>query len=699
MLKNDNNGNKLPGGDILSLNRYLQDEIGRTYERKNKYLIDLLNEEQTGDKNRIAKFKNSKSEHPYIKELNEYKAKEKEFLSKLKSQVENNPEISKEQDKTLKDLKHQRQEALLKMEFYEPIAHFEYDFEYEYKVNKKIATEVGRIITRYEEIRSEIQTAQDQLDNTTDENETKLKAEIDAYTKNIQAEYDRGVEDIKRKRKEKRISQKAYKNEVRVLKIATKDKIETKKFDSDRYRLNERLKSLKYSLKHDIKNMEKVLNDDISAIRRTTPVEKDETGSLKYLISILLPGLGQFFNKQYYKAIFFAILGLISYLVSIPYALGYGNYQGKGLIGLVTLAAGEARTHKSLIYMIEGIIAIALIVFSVLVFYFAFRDAHKVHKKEVLGIRANNWYETKNFLSRGGFPFIVNVPALLLIVFIVIVPIATAILLSFTGMDPKHQSKFPWVGLQNYMTIATGKGLTGSIFWKILLWTLVWTIGASSLAIFIGFVLAIIANNERIKGKGLFRSIFILPWAVPAFITIMFFSIMASQNGLITSLLRNVLGLNIVIKNSTYATRIFLILLQGWLGSSYIFLLTTGVLQAIPNDLYEAAEIDGATGLQQTTRITIPLVLFQIAPLLVTQYTFNFNNFSIIFLFNQGGPFNPSEYGNLAGSSDILISYIYKLTMENQYQAMGAVITILISIGLMVVAFLGFRNSAALKGD
>ncbi len=683
----------------MSLNRYLQDEIGRTYERKNKYLIDLLSEEQTGDKSRIAKFKNSKSEHPYIKELKDYKAKEKEFLGNLKAQVENNPEISKEQDRKLKELKYKREEALLKAVFYEPISDFEYDFEYEYKVNKKIATETGRIIARYEEISSEIQKAHDQLDNTTDEKEAKIKLEIDAYIESIKDEYSRGVEDIKRKRKEKRISQKAYKNEIRILKIATKDKIETKKFDSDRYRLNERLKSLKYSLKHDISNMEKVLNDDVSAIRRTTPIEKDETGGLKYFLSIPLPGLGQFFNKQYYKAIFFAILGLISYFVSIPYALGYGNYQGKGLIGLVTLAAGEARTHKSLIYMIEGIIAIALIVFSVLVFYLAFKDAYKIHKDELKGIRANNWYETKNFLSRGGFPFIVNIPALILIVFIIIVPIATAILLSFTGMDPKHQSKFPWVGLQNYMTIATGKGLTGSIFWKILLWTLVWTIGASSLAIFIGFVLAIIANNERIKGKGLFRSIFILPWAVPAFITIMFFSIMASQNGLITSLLRNVLGLNIVIKNSTYATRIFLILLQGWLGSSYIFLLTTGVLQAIPNDLYEAAEIDGATGLQQTTRITIPLVLFQIAPLLVTQYTFNFNNFSIIFLFNQGGPFNPSEYGNLAGSSDILISYIYKLTMENQYQAMGAVITILISLGLMVVAFLGFRNSAALKGD
>ena len=137
--------------------------------------------------------------------------------------------------------------------------------------------------------------------------------------------------------------------------------------------------------------------------------------------------------------------------------------------------------------------------------------------------------------------------------------------------------------------------------------------------------------------------------------------------------------------------------MQGWLGSAYVFLISTGVLQGIPSDLYEAAEIDGATGFQRTMKITIPLVLFQTAPLLVGQYTFNFNNFSIIYLFNQGGPFNPSLYGNMAGSSDLLISYIYKLTIENQYQSIGAAITIVISIVLMIFSYIGFKNSKAFK--
>ena len=128
-------------------------------------------------------------------------------------------------------------------------------------------------------------------------------------------------------------------------------------------------------------------------------------------------------------------------------------------------------------------------------------------------------------------------------------------------------------------------------------------------------------------------------------------------------------------------------------------MLATGVLQGIPGDLYEAAEIDGASPFQQTMQITIPLVLFQTAPLLIGQFTFNFNNFSIIYLFNQGGPFNPLIYGNLAGSSDLLISYIYKLTIDNQQQAIGAAITFAVSLALMFFAYLGFKNSKAFKED
>ena len=176
-------------------------------------------------------------------------------------------------------------------------------------------------------------------------------------------------------------------------------------------------------------------------------------------------------------------------------------------------------------------------------------------------------------------------------------------------------------------------------------------------------------------------------------------SISASLTDLdtVVNSLREVFGSNFSIKNDPFVIRVVLICIQAWLGSAYIFLLSTGVLQSINEELYEAADIDGATSFKKLTKITVPLVLFQTAPLLVGQYTFSFNNFSIIALFNNGGPFDPSKYGNLAGSSDLLISYIFKLTMNSQYQAIGATITVIISVALMIIAYIGYRNTDAFK--
>ena len=350
-----------------------------------------------------------------------------------------------------------------------------------------------------------------------------------------------------------------------------------------------------------------------------------------------------------------------------------------------------------MIFMIEGIIAIFLLLIAVGIFIFSFRDVRSVEKNEIKGVRKNLWFETRAIIDEKGFPILVSAPSFLLTLFVVLVPIMTTVLLSFTNMDPSHQNKFSWVGIHNYTNVAMGKGVAGGPFWLILGWTLIWTLCATTLAIFIGFVFALLVNSERVKFKRFWRTVFLLPWAVPAFITIMFFSIMLAPGGPLTQMLTAVTGSVLNVKADTGMTRTALILLQGWLGSAYVFLISTGVLQGISSDLYEAAEIDGATGFQRTMKITIPLVLFQTAPLLVGQYTFNFNNFSIIYLFNQGGPFNPSLYGNLAGSSDLLISYIYKLTIENQYQSIGAAITIVISFVLMLFSYIGFKNSKAFK--
>ena len=526
-----------------------------------------------------------------------------------------------------------------------------------------------------------------------------ISQEIARFKAEKKAILDKRTDELKEKRKDGLISEKAMKNGMKEIRKNYKYAVRVKEYDDPDKMKKELIKSKKYELKDYIRVNERVANADIADARRNTPIEVMKTKPVNTMIGLLLPGVGQLLNRQPVKAALFFIGLIFIYAIAIPYALGYGNYQGEGIAGLISLAEGGRRIDKSLIFMIEGVVAIILLLFAAGVYIANYKDVKNVEVGEIRGIRGKNWFETTQVIEEDGFPYLVSIPALIVISFIVLVPIFTAILLSFTGMDPRNQSKFPWVGIQNYKLIALGEGLAGSVFWQILAWTVIWTLTATTLAIVIGFGLAMLANNPRIKGKGFFRMVYLLPWAVPAFITIMFFSIMFSNTGALTQIINNVFGVVIDFKNDTFWSRFILVMMQGWLGSSYVFLLSTGVLQAIPDDLYEAADIDGANSWQKIRKITLPMVLFQTAPLLVNQYTFNFNNFSIIYLFNGGGPFNPTKYGNLAGSTDILISYIYKLTMDNQYQAIGAAISIVISLGLMIFAFVGYKNSKAFKEE
>lgn len=692
---------------MAKYSKVLYDYIGREYERKNLYLkeVALLQEEiktapksdKNALKNQLKEFISKKDKNPYLLKLKEYEHKEKRFLEELQSKTKTYMETM---DKTLSSsvlgLEKTLFQSKQKVDFYEAFTGLTYDAEYAYRessINVKLLPTIIYNIKRLEE---ELRKAEK---FHSEENKETIRGEIDKFKKEQKAVYDHRLQELKKKRRDGLISEKALKNSQKELKKNYQYAVNVKEYEHPDKMKRELVKSKKFELKDYIKVNRRIVAADIADARRTTPVETMKTLPVNTVLGALVPGLGQLLNKQPVKAALFFIGLLFIYAAAIPYALGYGNYQGNGIAGLITLAEGARRIDRSLIFMIEGIVAIVLLLFAAGIFIANFKDIRSVEKSYIKGSREKNWFETTRTIEEEGFPYLVSIPALIVISFIVLVPIFTAILLSFTGMDPRNQSKFPWVGIQNYRLIALGQGLAGSVFWQILGWTLIWTLTATTLAIFIGFGLALLANNPRIKGKGFFRMVYLLPWAVPAFITIMFFSIMFSNTGALTEIVTNVFGVSIDFKNNTFWSRFILVMMQGWLGSSYVFLLSTGVLQAIPEDLYEAADIDGANSWQKIRKITLPMVLFQTAPLLVNQYTFNFNNFSIIYLFNGGGPFNPSVYGNLAGSSDILISYIYKLTMDNQYQSIGAAISIVISLGLMIFAFIGYKNSKAFKEE
>ena len=673
----------------MTYEKYLIDDIGEKRPRKNQYIIDSIKADETGKKI-------DAKDHPYNQKLESYKKQKKDLLEKADAMAKKDPNYSLDQ-KYLRDLYYRKFMANAMLNFYEENKDLSYDSELDYKLCKLEYEQIPKIIENDLFIKSNLERASNRLEKLTSKEVEESKKLIEEDRKVLSEKFDADNKSLKKSFDEGHISKKAFKSEKEQLKQKFKDQNKRLDYRNPEVSLKEEIESLKYKIDKDYKKEIKILEADKAEARRRTPVEVEKTSAYRSILTAPIPGLGQILNGQWQKGLMFLLGSLFIYFIAIPYALGFGNYQGEGIAGLINLAQCGKRLDRSILFMIEGIISLVFVFLAASIYIFSFKDVRKVEKKEMAGIRPNNFFETKKMLRTDGFPFLITAPALLVIIFIVIVPIVTAIMISFTNMDPQNQNKFTWIGLNNYITIAKGQGIAGQAFWHIFGWTVVWTLLASTLAIVLGFIFALLVNNERVRGKKFFRTIYLLPWAIPAFITIMFFSIMTSRGGIIPEALNSLFNVNLDIKNNTFQTRAMLILLQGWLGHSYIFLLTTGVLQAIPKDLYEAASIDGATGFQRTLKITIPLVLFQIAPMLINQYTFNFNNFSIIYLYNQGGPFNPQVYGNLAGSSDILISYIYKLTMESQYQAIGAAVTVFISIILIIISYFGYKNSSAFK--
>lgn len=424
--------------------------------------------------------------------------------------------------------------------------------------------------------------------------------------------------------------------------------------------------------------------------------KSDRNETLAMLLSIV-PGLGQFYNRQVLKGILF--LGIFALFI---YELNVFGFQAFN--ELITLGTTPMEDH-SLFMLIRGTLQI-LITLSFLIFYaFNIYDAKVVASHWNTGLKVNQSIgELLSNVYKNGFPYLLIVPAYLAMIFAIIFPVLVTIFMAFVDysiMNMPPAKLLNWVGLENFLNIFTLSTFRDA-FTSVFTWTIIWTVCATSLQIFLGVFTAVIANQSFIKGKRIFGVIFLLPWAVPAFITIMSFSNMFNDsvgaiNTQVIPFLNNFIPFldigRIAWKTDPFWTKVAIIMIQGWLGFPYIYVMTTSILQAIPEDLYEAAKIDGAGAIRRFRNITLPTVLAVAAPVFVTQYTGNFNNFSMIYLFNDGGP---GSAGGGAGQTDILISWIFKLTTNNSPQySLAAALTIIVSFIVIGVTLVVFRRTKA----
>lgn len=217
----------------------------------------------------------------------------------------------------------------------------------------------------------------------------------------------------------------------------------------------------------------------------------------------------------------------------------------------------------------------------------------------------------------------------------------------------------------NYLNLFSDPAVRGP-FLKVFVWTFVFAFTTVLMMFSVGLLLAI-AMDKKIRFRRFYRSILILPYAIPSFMTILIWAGMFNrQYGAINL----ILGHEIDWLNSAILAKLIVLLVNLWLGFPYFYLISSGALQAIPSELEEAAAIDGASPRQIMQRIKMPLLLQILSPLLIASFAFNFNNFNIIYLLTGGGPTNVLA-GETAGATDILITYTYKTAFGSNQQDLG----------------------------
>lgn len=266
----------------------------------------------------------------------------------------------------------------------------------------------------------------------------------------------------------------------------------------------------------------------------------------------------------------------------------------------------------------------------------------------------------------------------------------------FVAADGTRLADQSWradVGLDNYRRAFTDPRILGD-FLRIFVWTVVFATGSVALTFGVGLALAVMLNDPRVRGQKLYRSILLLPYAIPGFISILVWSGFYNRD---FGLINDLTGLDINWLGDPLWAKVALLLMNLWLGFPYMFLVATGALQAIPPDLKEAASLDGADGFTGFRTVTFPLLLVGVAPILVATFAFNFNNFNVIELLTHGGPFTPDNPN--AGATDILISYTVRLAFGAggaQFGFASAIATLLFVI-TGVMAALQFRATRSLE--
>ena len=429
-------------------------------------------------------------------------------------------------------------------------------------------------------------------------------------------------------------------------------------------------------------------------------------GDFRTRISFLIFGFGQICRGQLLQGITLLLLeaGLLYYF----FGFGLGYIKNIGTLGTVARGYNEDGTisqgDNSFLILLFSLLTLFAVFLFILLWRLNVKENYKEQAlvergKKLPGVKGT-W---KSLFDENFDKLLLAFPVVGVFVFIVI-PIVFMICVAFTNYDKEHQAPanlFTWVGLQNFKDMfSTSVGGYGPTFAKVLIWTLVWAFFATFLNYFLGMAVAILINRKGIKLKKLWRTILVMTIAIPQFVSLLYVYKMFAADGLVNNYLIKWGWIETYIPfwENPRLAQTMIIVINLWIGIPYLMLIATGLLMNIPEDLYESARIDGANSWQQFYKITLPYMLFVTGPYLLTSFIGNLNNFNVIFLLTRGKPQSMALTGN-AGYTDLLVTWLYKMTVDDTNYRLAAVIGIMVFVITAVISLVVYGFLPSVKDE
>lgn len=439
--------------------------------------------------------------------------------------------------------------------------------------------------------------------------------------------------------------------------------------------------------------------------QKTTFRELFKKGDAMTKLSFLIMGSANFANKQWLKGFIFLgsqvafLFWLIRNGLTALSMLSTLGTQEQGLVmdkklGIPVLQEGD----NSMLILLFGIAAILLCILMIVLYIVNLKSARQLYELKQAGQKVPTTMEDLSSLLNERFHATLMTIPLLGVLFFTILPLMYMISIAFTNYDHNHlppKNLFTWVGFSNFANVLNGK--MAATFFPVLSWTLIWAVIATATCFFFGVLLALLINRKGIKFKGLWRTIFVITLAVPQFVSLLIMRNLLNGAGPINATLMS-LGLidtAIPFLTDPLWAKISVIFVNMWIGLPATMLVSTGIIQNLPEDQIEAARIDGANAFQIFRNITFPQILFVMTPALIQQFIGNINNFNVIFLLTGGGPTNSDYYG--AGSTDLLVTWLYNLTVNTMDYNLASVIGILIFILSAVFSLIAYTRTNSFK--